>query len=109
MPTSVTFRHALVMRSNAVSLKVFCMAYNYGLPCALAFWTAIGMATLTRRRWTSGVTFLFALQMSTDYNMQLVWTIIAFGMMFKYTVCGSHKLLDTLRFHNTTPTHRTLI
>lgn len=88
---------------------VFCMAYNYGLPCALAFWTAIGMVTLTRRRWTSIITFLFALQLSADYNMQLVWMIMAFGMMFKYTVCGSHRLLDTVLSKRNGHTHQTSI
>lgn len=73
---------------------LFCISYNYGLICGLAFWTAIGFATLRRHPWTTWLTFLYALQLSADHNMQLVWMIMALGMTFKYTVCGSRKLLD---------------
>lgn len=75
---------------------VFSMWHNYGAPAAIAFWTAIGMVTLTRRRWLSLVSFLFAMQMSADYNMQLVWMIMAFSMVFKFTVCGDRRLLATI-------------
>jgi len=74
---------------------ILCMGYNYGLLCAIAFWTAIGAVTLTRHRWTTALTFLFAIQMSADFNMQLVWMIMAFAMIFKYNVCNRHELLST--------------
>lgn len=62
---------------------IFSMAYNYGLPCALAFWWAIGACTLSRRRPMSILTFIIALQLSADYNMQLVWMVMAAGLAFK--------------------------
>lgn len=74
---------------------IFCMNYNYGLLCAVAFWSAIGAVTLTRRRWTTALTFLFAIQMSADFNMQLVWMIMAFALIYKYNVCNRHELLST--------------
>lgn len=73
----------------------FSMCYNYGLPCALAFWWATGVCTIVARRPISILTFLFALQMSADFNMQLVWMIIAFGMITKTSVFGDSRLLST--------------
>ncbi|MDE6392580.1 MAG: hypothetical protein K2L59_04850 [Muribaculaceae bacterium] len=75
---------------------IFSMPYNYGVPCALAFWWAIAAVTLTRKRWLSVVTFAFAMQMSAEHNMQLVWMILAFSMVFKYDVCRSRSLLAPL-------------
>lgn len=74
---------------------VLSMWHNYGAFCALAFWAAIAMVTVIPRRWLSYVTFLFALQMSADYNMQLVWLVMAWSMSFKYSVCGRHSLLSS--------------
>lgn len=74
---------------------VLSMFYNYGAPCAIAFWWAIGSVTLIRRRWLSILTFLFAIQMSAEHNMQLVWVILAFSMVFKYDICGAKSMLST--------------
>lgn len=62
---------------------IFSMAYNYGLPCALVFWWVIGTCTLSRRHPLSILTFFIALQLSADYNMQLVWMVMAAGLAFK--------------------------
>lgn len=72
---------------------IFSMLHNYGAICALAFWAAIGMVTIIRNDWLSIPTFLLAWQLSADYNMQLVWMVMAFAMVFKYEVCKDHKLL----------------
>lgn len=74
---------------------VFSLMHNYGLFAALAFWIGIGMVTLVSRHPLSILTFIFAVQMSADYNMQLGWMIMAFSMIFKYSVCRSRKLLET--------------
>lgn len=72
---------------------IFSMWHNYGAICAMAFWAALAMVTVTRRHWLGYVTFMFALQMSADYNMQLVWMIMAWSMTFKYCVCGHRRML----------------
>ena len=76
---------------------IFSLWHNYGAVAAISFWTAIASVTLIRRRWLSLVVFLFAIQMSADYNMQLVWLIMAFSMLFKYSVADDRKLLSTCR------------
>lgn len=75
---------------------IFSMTYNYGLPCALVFWWLIGSVTLIRRKWLSIITFLFAIQMSAEYNMQLIWMILAFSMTMKYDVFNSRNMLGTV-------------
>ena len=85
------------------SAGFFNMWYNYGALCALCFWTAIFIVTVTHRRPMTVVTFLIALLMSGDYNVQFIWQIMAFSMIFKYTVCGDHKLLETLRRRPSSP------
>lgn len=73
---------------------LFSMWHNYGAICAIAFWIAIASVTLIKRKPFSLIAFLFALQMSADYNMQLVWLIMAFSMTFKYSVVGDKRLLS---------------
>ncbi len=75
------------------SAGVLGMWHNYGALCALAFWAAIAVVTVTPRDWLSWVAFLYAIQMSADYNMQLVWIIMAWSMAFKYSVAGRHRML----------------
>lgn len=72
---------------------IFSMWHNYGALCAIAFWTAIGTVTIIRRKWITVLTFLFALQMSADYNMQLVWLIMGWSMVYKYDICGIAGML----------------
>lgn len=73
----------------------FTMLYNYGLPCALALWIAIATTCITRRWWWSVLIFLFALQMSADYNMQLMWMIMAFGLVLKTKIKSPFSLPNT--------------
>ncbi|MDE5645422.1 MAG: hypothetical protein K2I45_07260 [Muribaculaceae bacterium] len=75
---------------------IFSMFHNYGAPCALAFWWLIATVTLIRKRWLSLLTFAFAMQMSAEHNMQLVWVILAFSMVFKHVACRSESLLKPL-------------
>ena len=72
------------------------MFHNYGAPCALAFWWLIATVTMIRNRWLSLLTFAFAMQMSAEHNMQLVWVILAFSMVFKHVACRSESLLKPL-------------
>lgn len=72
---------------------VFSMWHNYGAICALAYWTAIAMTTLRRRDPLSWIAFLFAMQMSADHNMQLVWMIMAFGYTYS-RITGNPKPLN---------------
>lgn len=71
------------------------MWHNYGALCALSFWAAIIILTLIRGRLLSILTFILAMLLSADYNMQLVWQLLAISMYYKYAVCGRKKLLDT--------------
>jgi len=75
---------------------IFSMFNNYGAPCALAFWWLIATVTMIRNRWLSLLTFAFAMQMSAEHNMQLVWVILAFSMVFKHVACRSESLLKPL-------------
>lgn len=78
---------------------VFSLLYNYGLLAALAFWTGIAMVTLIPGRTLSIVPFIFAIQIGADYNMQLVWMIMAFSMVFKFSVCRCNQLLSVCGHH----------
>lgn len=73
----------------------FSMLYNYGLPAALAFITAIMILTLIPMQWTTWLTMLYAIWMSADYNMQLCWVIMCFGMAVKVIVFKKTTLLET--------------
>lgn len=72
---------------------IFSMWHNYGMLCALAFWTAIFMVTYIRRDWLSTLSFIVAIILSAEYNMQLVWQIMAFSLVYKYSICKNTKLL----------------
>ena len=72
---------------------IFSMFYNYGALCAIAFWCLIAIVSLIRHHWISILTFLFAMQMSAEHNMQLIWMILAFSLVFKYNVYGVRSLL----------------
>lgn len=93
-------------RQNRGFGGIFSMAYNYGLLCALAFWWLIGTVTLIKGRWLSVVTFLFAMQMSADYNMQLIWLILAFSMTMKYDVLEVRTLLRCIPAKSNTRYYR---
>ena len=72
---------------------IFSMFYNYGALSAIAFWCLIAIVSLIRHHWISILTFLFAMQMSAEHNMQLIWMILAFSLVFKYNVYGVRSLL----------------
>ena len=72
---------------NMGSAGFFKMTYNYGLPCALFLWIGIGVATLSRRKWWTIVSFLYALHFSADFNMQHLWMIICYALAYKSIVC----------------------
>ncbi|MBD5223946.1 MAG: hypothetical protein HDS71_07880 [Bacteroidales bacterium] len=74
---------------------IFSIWYNYGVICSLAFWISIGFVTIIKRDWMSYVTFAMTVQLSADYNMQLGWMIMAFAMVFKYSICGKRNLLSS--------------
>lgn len=71
------------------------LLYNYGLISAIAFWAAIAFATLSRRNWWSIISFAFALQLSADYNMQLVWMIMAFAYTLKTKIYPACRQIET--------------
>lgn len=84
---------------NVATAGFFSMWYNYGLPCALAFWAGIAILTLIKGRPLSILTFAWALLLSGDHNVQLVWLILAFSMVYKYSICGQRRLLEIAGKH----------
>lgn len=90
-------RPGVVHRPDEGSAGLFGMLYDYGAPCAAFLWWAIGAAILVRRRWTTWVAFLLALQLSADYNMQLPWMVMAFSMTYKCRVRTDSRLLHAWR------------
>lgn len=81
------------------STGFFNLWYNYGIPAALAFWVGIGILTLIKGRPITVVTFVLAMVLSGDYNVQFVWMVLAFSMVYKYSICGCKPLLETVKKH----------
>lgn len=69
------------------SAGIFNILYNYGLLGAIPLLWAIINMVLIPRRWLTWVTLLMALLLSQEYNMQLLWLVIAYGMVYKINVC----------------------
>lgn len=78
---------------NERSAGIFTLWHTYGAICAFLFWIGIFMATYVKGRWITIITFLFALQLSADYNMQLVWQVMTFGLIYKYSICRDRQVL----------------
>lgn len=83
------------MRNGLGHAGIFSMLHNYGLPGAISLWILIGFVTIVPGRWITILTFLMAFYLSGYFNMQFVWMVMAFGMVYKYTICGRHELLAT--------------
>lgn len=83
-------------RDDEGSAGVFKMTYNYGLPCALLLWIGIGIVTLSRRNWWTVISFLYAVYFSADFNMQHLWLIICYALVYKTIVCKDDSILSTL-------------
>lgn len=81
------------------STGFFNLWYNYGIPAALAFWIGIGILTLIKGRPITLLTFLLAMILSGDYNVQFIWMVLAFSMVYKYSICGRMRLLETVKKH----------
>lgn len=78
------------------SAGMFALWYNYGLPAALLLWFVIVEATLVPRKILTWFTTAFAIFMTMEYNLQLLWMVVIFSMGYKYIGCRRTRLLDTL-------------
>lgn len=83
------------MRNGLGHAGIFSMLHNYGLLGAISLWTLICLVTIVPERRVTIVTFLMAFYLSGYFNMQFVWMVMAFGMVYKYSICGRHELLVT--------------
>lgn len=76
------------------SAGIFSMWHNFGCLCAISLWIAIFFVTIIKNRWLTYLTFLLGIMMSADYNMQMVWQLMAFSLIYKYSIAGYKNLLD---------------
>lgn len=76
------------------SAGIFGMWHNYGALCAICFWVFMYLVSVVRRYWISGVTFIILLLLSAEYNMQLIWQVLALSLMFKYSIVHDKKILQ---------------
>lgn len=74
------------------SAGIFSIWYNYGAICALLFWVVIVQITARREEWSSIVMMLLAIQLSSDYNMQLLWVVLGYAMVQKQILGGTTLL-----------------
>lgn len=70
------------------SAGIFNMLYNYGLPAAFFLIYSIVVCVLVGHSWATWVTLIFAIFLSAEYNMQLLWLVMAYGMVYKYNIVG---------------------
>lgn len=74
------------------SAGIFSMWYNYGAICAILLWVVIVQVTARREEWSSIVMMLLAIQLSSDYNMQLLWVVLGYAMVQKQILGGTSLL-----------------
>lgn len=83
-------------RKNKGFAGIFSMWHNYGALCALSFWSFIFIITVIKKEWQSIIIFLLAIFLSAEYNVQLIWQLLAFALVFKYSVANKRKVLDSI-------------
>lgn len=82
------------------SAGIFTIWYNYGMFCALALWSLIFIVTVIPRQWTTWIVFLLGIQLSSNYNVQLMWMLMAFAMVYKFSICNQQRLLKPHSIRN---------
>lgn len=65
---------------------IFSMWHNYGALAAISFWTAIFLVTVIKKSPLTWLTFILALQLSADYNMQFIWQLMAVSLIYKFAI-----------------------
>lgn len=83
------------------SAGAFKMWYNYGFPAAVSLWALILTATITRRRKLSWLTAFIAFAVSAEFNMQLLWLVLAFAFTYKVRIARDNGLSATSNFPKT--------
>lgn len=86
-------------KNSRSSGGIFTLWYNYGFICSLALWVAIFLSVVIGKQWVTWIAFLLAIQLSSDYNMQLLWMLMAFGLVYKYSIFGDKRLLSILNLN----------
>lgn len=86
-------------RGYVASAGIFKMLYNYGLAGALALIYLCGICTIVTHEPRTWLTFLLAIFMSAEFNLQFFWLTLGLALTHKYCIAGSEKTFSP-RLHS---------